>query len=43
MSTQKLVRDANHCVETLMGYLGLQDATGKWRPTPKHLGSGQVL
>ena len=28
-ATQKLARDATHCVDTVMGYLGLQEATRK--------------
>ena len=31
-STQKLSRDATHHIGTVMGYLGLQDATRKRRP-----------
>ena len=31
-ATQKLARDATHCVETVMGYLGLQGATRKRSP-----------
>ena len=32
VATQKLVRDEIHIVETVMVYLGLQDATGKRCP-----------
>ena len=37
-ATQKLARDATHCVDTVMGYLGLQDATRKRCPKPQMTG-----
>ena len=37
-ATKKLSRDVTHCVETVMGYLGLQDATRKRCPNSQTLG-----
>ena len=37
-STKKLSRDATHRIDTVMGYLGLQDATRKRRPNSQTLG-----
>ena len=34
-ATQKLARDATHRIETVVGYLGFQDATRKWIPNSK--------